>query len=143
MTVFQQKIVRAFPPNFPTLKRVFDLGSGDGVIFSYGELIFIPNQRTPLPPALVALEAVHGERQMAHPGGVVRWWDEYIASREFRLAEELPAHRAEYAWHRLHEGRGGRERALVKIAQRLSGRLYGGMIDFAKAKELIEDRVGA
>ena len=138
-----QRIVRAFPPNYATLKKAFDLDPAAGVIFSYGELIFIPNQRTPLPPALVAHEAVHGERQMAHPRGVVGLWDDYVADPAFRLAEELPAHRAEYAWHRLHEGRGGRERALTKIAARLSGPLYGRMIDFEKAKEMIEERVAA
>lgn len=134
-----QRIVRAFPPNFSTLKRAFNLDPAAGVIFSYGETIYIPNQRTPLPPALVVHEAVHGERQLAHPRGVAGWWDEYVADPGFRLSEELPAHRAEYAWHRLHEGRGGRERALTKIASRLSGPLYGRMIDFVEAKKMIEE----
>ena len=141
--MIEQRIVRAFPPNYATLKRAFNLDPTAGVIFSYGDRIFIPNQRQPLPPQLVAHEAVHGERQLAHPAGVDGWWQEYVANPQFRLDEELPAHRAEYAWHRLHEGRGSRERALTHIALRLSGPLYNRMIDFAKAKELIEDRVSA
>jgi len=141
--MIEQKIIRAFPPNYPVLKRAFNLDQAAGVIFSYGDRIFIPNQRTPLPPQLVAHEAVHGERQLSHPDGVDGWWQWYVERAQFRLDEEVLAHRAEYAWHRLNEGRGGRERALTHIALRLSGPLYNRMIDFAKAKELIEERVAA
>lgn len=137
--MIEQRIVRAFPPNYAVLKKAFNLDPAAGVIFSYGDRVFIPNQRAPLPPALVAHEAVHGERQLGHPRGIEGWWEDYVANEVFRLDEELPAHRAEYAWHRLHEGRGGRERALAKIATRLSGPLYKRMIDFARAKELIEN----
>lgn len=141
--MIEQKVVRAFPPNYATLKRAFNLDPSSGVIFSYGDRIFVPNLTRPLPPALREHEAVHGERQVAHPGGVEGWWIDYVRDLQFRIDEELPAHRAEYAWHKQNEGRGLRERALEKIALRLSGPLYGRVMTFDVAKAKLEELVPA
>lgn len=135
--MIQQRIVRAFPPNYAMLKRAFNLQPSAGVIFSYGDRIFVPNLTAPLPPYLVAHEGVHGERQLAHAGGLDGWWSDYVADPKFRLVEEVLAHRAEYGWHKLHEGRGGRERALDRIALRLCGPLYGRLMSFDEAKAII------
>ena len=80
---------------------------------------------------------MHGARQLAYPGGVEHWWLRYVESPEFRLAEKLPAHQAEFAWHRRHEGRHAQDRALAKIAGRLSGPLYGSVMSLEDARAMI------
>jgi hypothetical protein len=86
---------------------------------------------------------VHGQRQKAI--GVDVWWRLYIDDANFRLEEEVLAHRAEYE----HECRtpgadkptpGFRSRSaymLHQIANRLACRLYGNMITAADARLLI------
>lgn len=59
-------------------------------------------------------------------------------SAEFRLREEIPAHRAEYAHVCEHiEGERARAKALHLIADRLSSPLYGGLLTYAEARNVV------
>lgn len=134
------KILKAFPPNYRAINGAFNVRGRD-VMFAYGGTIYNP-MGTPVSPALMAHEAVHGERQGAAPAG---WWERYIADPKFRLDEEVPAHRAEYRWHRDHFGaanpvkgfRSALEFHHYEIARRLAGPLYGSLISLADAKALV------
>lgn len=127
-------VLDTFPPNYERLCAAFDIRDRD-IIFSYGNVIYNPKGGT-ITPELMVHEEVHGGRQQAM--GVDNWWDKYIADPEFRLNEELPAHRAEFRLYCAnHRDRNARARYLMQIAQRLAGPIYGGCVTYTQAKLLI------
>jgi hypothetical protein len=128
------KVLCTFPPMYAEINRRFNV-RGRPVIFTWGDTIHNPS-RIKITPELMVHEGVHSNRQGEEPEF---WWIEYIANPEFRLAEEIPAHRAEYAdvFSRVPTGR-VTETALHRIAARLSSPLYGSMIDYYEARRLIE-----
>jgi len=128
------KIVHDRPPNYDKINAV--LHPPRNAIFCYGDIIYFPAGGE-LPPELIAHEEVHSRRQ---GDAVEEWWDKYLASPEFRLAEEIPAHRAEYLEYiKTRPGlpRSRRRYVLKMIAKRLSGGLYGKVITLDKAKKAI------
>lgn len=126
-----QEVVIDFPPNYEDLVEVFDLIPRQGVIFSWGPRLFNPDGVT-IAPALLAHEAVHGERQL---GDIEGWWLRYVDSIPFRLEEELRAHQAEYRHLLQHGNRGTRRRALKQTAARLAAPLYGPMCSESEARQ--------
>lgn len=134
------KIVVAEPPNFAAIDARFNV-KGKPVYFCYGDTIFNP-KGVAVPPSIVAHEMVHSARQGTDPEG---WWKKYIDSVEFRIAEEVPAHRAEYLWFLERDTgklvpKGWRSVSdfhLFHIANRLRSPLYNANLSLAKAKALI------
>lgn len=122
------KVLHLFPPNYRKIVERFDV-RGRPVIFAYGDTIYNP-QKLEIPPQMIRHEQVHLTRQGGDPAS---WWDEYIANAAFRLAEEIPAHAAEYQACVAQY----RERALNEVATKLSSALYGGLISFPAAREAI------
>lgn len=129
------RVIRERPPNWDAIIAVFPLvATRPGVIFAWGEVCFAPIG-TVLTPSLEAHESVHGARQGADIEG---WWTRYLAEPAFRLAEEIPAHAEE--WRVLRPtltDRTARRWHLRQVAERLSGRLYGNLLTFERAKRLI------
>lgn len=126
------RVVVARPPLFAEIDAVFYV-AGKPVIFAWGDVIYNP-QGGPIGPELQAHEAVHGKRQGADVEG---WWRRYIADPEFRLAEEIPAHEAEYRAYS-DKPRNVRRQALHHIASRLASPLYGRLIRYDDARRLIK-----
>lgn len=125
-----------FPPNIEEIKKTFDIKDHE-VFFAYYPHIYNPlNVQIPLP--IFAHEYVHLERQKDM--GVELWWAYYLNDVKFRFEEELLAHREEYKAYSklLNANRAMRRRALTGIAKRLSGNLYGKMVSYAEARELIK-----
>ena len=123
------------PPNFDAILTVFPMAAKPGVVFSYGHQIFVPSGK-PLPPELIDHEEVHCARQLAL--GLDLWWEKYLSDVNFRYWEELLAHRAEYqAMLDRAPSRPARRMALKVVAQKLSSRLYGGMVSLDQAKKAI------
>lgn len=121
------------PPLWDLIDETFDV-AGKGVIFAWGDTIFNP-WHVPIGPELLAHEAVHGARQGDDIEG---WWRRYCADPAFRLAEEIPAHVAEYRKHiDLAPNRAARRSALSFVASRLADPLYGGLISVGRAKQVI------
>lgn len=128
------EIVVAQPPNFEEIVRVFPFARSPGVIFTFGQTIFNPSA-VQISPALRSHESVHARRQGGDPAG---WWASYLDDPQFRLEEELIAHRAEYrAFRSWTKDRNAVARELDVIARRLSGPLYGGLLSHAKARRFI------
>jgi hypothetical protein len=136
-------VKHARPPMFEEIAAALPMAREDGVMFCWGVSLYVPDGR-PVPPSLLqAHEPVHSARQLKM--GVEKWWQRYIVDPAFRLAEEIPAHRAEYQWWvNAPEGRdrkaGFRCKAdymLFQIAQRLSSPLYGRLVSIFEAKRLI------
>lgn len=118
-------IIVARPPNFDRIRQALPDADKPGVIFAYGDDIYNPSGGT-IPPALLAHEAVHCERQRpVECVGPEAWWDLYLTDAEFRYHEELLAHVAEYiSFAQTVADRNGRARLLQRTAQRLTAPLY-------------------
>lgn len=129
-------VVRQPPPNLAAIIRVFPGAAGKGIIFAYGGKIYNPTNAQ-LSKQILAHEAVHGERQLSHPGGPDAWWAAYLTHPKFVFAEELPAHIAEYKAYK--GGRHGfsRQGALHHVAGKLSGPLYNHAVTKTEAIKLL------
>lgn len=130
-------VVNALPPMFDEIDAVFKV-RGKPVMFAWGNKIYAPMQQGQISKALLAHEQVHGDRQFATAGGVEAWWRQYLEDRAFRLAEEIPAHRAELS-HLLTKAKGPsmRAHALSRTAARLAAPLYGNLITIAEARKVL------
>lgn len=126
------KIIVDFPPNIKDIKNRFTLTGRE--LFAWGDIIFNPSG-SKVPKQLLAHEHVHSKQQ----GDKIKaWWDRYLIDKEFRLSQELEAHQVEYYVFCKNEPNRNRRRIYLKIvAKKLSSRIYGKMITFGKAKELI------
>lgn len=132
------KVIKAFPPNFTSLTKAFPQikgRAGQGIIFAYGDRIYNPSGR-PLGQHILAHENEHCQRQNAQ--GVGSWWDAYMVNPQFRLAEEVLAHRIEWDTYQKYVTRlADQEDYLKTMVERLSGPLYGYLVTKAEAFNLI------
>jgi hypothetical protein len=131
------QIVFREPPLFDLIDEQFHV-KGKDVIYAWGDQIFNP-AHIKIGPELLAHEAVHGARQMAF-GGPIVWWRRYLIDPEFRLQEELPAHRAELEiLLEMAKNRNERRYWAKAIAKKLSSPMYGRMTTTAKAVRLLNN----
>ena len=111
------------PPIWDEAIKVFDLEKHKP-IFAWGpETIYNPYDHK-LTTDMIAHEDMHMQRQGKT---VAFWWRDYLASANFRLEEEIPAHRAEYRQLLRDYGntRNNRRRLLSRVAARFRNPLYG------------------
>ena len=116
-----QTILVEKPPIFDRILAAFPKAGEPGVIFAWGDSIYNPSGIV-IPPALLAHEAVHGERQTKF-SDVAHWWESYIEDPLFRYREELPAHAAEFRVL-MPADRNARARLAMTTARRLIAPLY-------------------
>ena len=128
-------IVQGLPPNFRDIVAVFPLARRPGTMFCFGDVIYVNGSPSIVTPALKAHESVHVDQQR-RTGGPALWWRRYLEDPAWRLEQELPAHRAEYATLK-HLDRNLAARARNAIAERLSSPLYGGMISKREALQAL------
>lgn len=127
-------VVRARPPLFELIDAKFKI-AGKPAIFCYGRTIYNP-EGVKITPMLHAHEAVHAGQQGKDPEG---WWLRYIDDPQFRLAEEIPAHRAEYFRFCLgFPDREQRKKYLSALIERLSSPLYESVVSAEVARQLVK-----
>lgn len=115
-------IYGAYPPNIELLLEHFPNAAAPGVVFAYGDEIYVPSGKE-LTQELKVHEAVHGIRQKEL--GLDLWWQKYIEDEDFRYHEELIAHFAEFrALIAKNESRPYRRRAIKHIARKLAHPIY-------------------
>lgn len=140
-------VIQGRPPLFDLIDAEFNI-RGKPILFSWGRSIFIPTGSLDVSPALMAHEGIHGARQLAYvretsftdEQRIELWWRRYIIDIDFRCAEEVLAHRAEYRHLCDHAGgRNQRRRHLSIIATKLSHPLYGPMMNKASARKVLTD----
>ena len=120
------------PPNIEAIRAVLPLTGRE--IFAYDGIIYNPGA-CHIGPELVAHEEVHFRQQGKRSK---RWWKRFLKSPEFRLKQELEAHREEYRVFRtMNRDRNTRVRFLHQIARRLAGPMYGGIMTAAQAAKEI------
>ena len=129
------KVVNKFPPNYEAICARFNIRGRRDVVFTYGDTLYAPNGGN-IPGDLMAHEETHSYQQQEY--GVEEWWERYLDDSEFRLNQELEAYRVQYQWCLQHMGRQERRAALKFYADSLSGPIYGRLISFDRAKELIQ-----
>jgi hypothetical protein len=127
-------IVKDYPPLIDEIDAAFNV-RGKAIFYAWaGAGIYNP-LGVLIPPQIHAHEWVHIRRQGDDP---VTWWRRYIAEPEFRLREEIPAHRAEWrAYKDRHANERKRKHMLDSIVRRLASPLYGSLIDESEARRLI------
>lgn len=131
------KVIIGPPPLFDEIVAVFPMARHAGVIFTFGDTVFNPSD-VEIPAQLMCHESVHAQRQGTKQGEILTWWRRYLVDPQFRVEEELLAHRAEYrAFKGMVRDREKVAQTLEQIAARLSGPLYGGVMTHAQARRLI------
>lgn len=119
------KVIPEFPPNIDVLRKHFPITGFE--IFAYSPDIYNPSNNM-LPVWLVEHEKVHFGQQKSI-GGPEEWWDRFIADEEFRLEQELEAHRVEYRVFCSHNRDRNRQfMYLMEMGKRLGSPMYGGII---------------
>jgi len=127
-------IKKEFPPNYEMIKIVFPACEERKAIFSYGKYIYNPFNAN-LTPDVEYHESIHAKQQGDNPDV---WWNRYCTDKEFRLSQEIEAYGEQLAYA-VKAGVRGRMYDWIKdkLAQSLSGELYGGIISYAQAESTI------
>lgn len=128
------KVKHEFPPNIAEIQKVFDL-RGFNPVFTYGDTLYNPAGYN-IPQDLMIHEEVHEKQQFAI--GKEQWWELYLRDQDFRLSQEVEAYKEQYKFLKTVLNRKGRLAALNVLAENLSSKLYGQIINKKKAKELID-----
>ncbi len=133
MSQMQVEVVHDWPPNIDEIRAVLPVTSRN--IFAYDNKIFNPSG-VKLPQELHAHEAVHFKQQDVI--GVEAWWVSFLGDVDFRLAQEIPAHKAEYrAFCKYNRDRNAQARKLRELGTRLAAPMYGGIITPGEAMKRI------
>lgn len=126
-------ILNQWPPNIEAIRKVLPVTERN--IFAWHDTIYNPGGE-PLSSPLIAHEEVHFVQQRGNPKS---WWKKFLKSPEFRLNQELEAHRTEYqVFCRLNKDRNVRSIYLRAIGKRLAHPMYGGMITVRSAIKEIQ-----
>lgn len=139
-----QIIYGEYPPNYKQIAETFDLSKTNGVVFTYGNKLYVPSGKTP-DTQLLRHEETHTRQQTEM--GIEDWWERYLADPGFRFMQELEAYRNQYrAMASLPFER--RLGYLNHCAESLAGDMYGNLVTVAEAKaeitkDIILKHVGA
>lgn len=122
-------IIHDVPPNWGLIKSNFRVTEESRVLYAYAPHVYSPVEQD-IPFMLVAHEKVHIDQQQRYDGGVDAWWQRYCDDMQFRLSQELAAHRAEYrsVCDQPECNRAMRRTVLKVISKKLASPLYGCMI---------------
>lgn len=132
------KIVIGYPPNIDRIEQTFPDIRKMPVVYCYGDTIYNPDGKVPVPKHLQVHEEVHMQQQELYDGGPEAWWIEYLEDPLFRVEQEVPAYAAQVAYiHGAHNGT-KTQQALDMYAKALSGPIYGHAISFYSAKKRIK-----
>lgn len=128
-------VLYKFPPNYEDIcKHIPAVRQQPSIVFTYAPHIYSP-RGVELPPDLVVHENVHIKRQ-TNPA---EWWDKYLTDPAFRLAEEVEAYKAQWAWMLENYNRKDRRLLLTGITKDLSGAMYGKLVTRKEAIKLITE----
>jgi len=119
-------IIGEKPPNWSILEDKFGVKWGN-VVVTYGNKVYSSSKIT---PDLVVHESIHVKQQ----GAIPTWWEQYLEDPTFRLEQELEAYKEQVKWGKKNiKDRNKQFRFVSKLAQDLSGSMYGNCIGFNEA----------
>jgi len=130
---YKIKQSKEIPDIYWELKKHFKINWKKGVIITYGDTVYC---KWKIKEPKITHEKVHIKQQKEM--GVEKWWDKYIKDKEFRLDQELEAYKAEVEWIKDNvKGFVLKDKMIAKVIMDLSSDMYGGIIKFNEAKELL------
>ena len=136
------EIKNEYPPNIEEIDKALASKSKRGVLYAWSPDIYNPDG-VDIPVWLIEHEKIHFKQQKGDPE---TWWELYLAEPQFRFEQELEAHKKEYQVFcdsqgpdGLHHSRSQRRMYLKSVCKRLSGPLYGNLMNEKKVKELITE----
>ncbi len=128
-----QVVINDWPPNIDEIRAVLPVTENN--IFAYDLKIFNPGGGK-LGQELHQHEAVHFKQQTAI--GVEAWWLAFLSDEVFRLAQEIPAHKAEYRCFCKYNGDRNEQASFLRaLGKRLAAPMYGGIITANEAMKRI------
>lgn len=131
-------IVYTPPPVYEEIRKKWGVKWEDGVVVMvYGNTIH-QSFMEKMDEDLLVHELVHVKQHMAYPGGPEAWWRKYLDEPEFRISQELEAYRAQYKWLQDNTNRQYRKKVLKHCAKDLSSNLYGNVMSYDEAENLIK-----
>ncbi|MCK9369515.1 hypothetical protein M0R04_06350 [Candidatus Dojkabacteria bacterium] len=130
------KIIKSFPPNIEAIRKKFNI-LGRNIVFTYGDILYIPSGNTEIPDHLMVHEETHQRQQKEFNGGVEKWWEVYLEAPWFRLEQEVEAYRNQWKFIEDNLNRTERRRLYAIIVKDLSGPIYGNMVSKDEAERLI------
>lgn len=133
------EILVKWPPNIEQIRKKFNL-KGKHPVFTLGNQIYNP-YGNPIPQHLIVHEAVHSVQQEMHNDGIAGWWEQYLIDAKFRLEQELQAYGKQFQYIKENMVRDLSRKWLTVLARDLSSPMYGNIINFNQAKELIKNYV--
>jgi len=120
------------PPIFSKLHKAFGVEWGGPLVIAYKDTIY---HTGPLHPSVIVHENVHLARQGKDAD---LWYENYIRNPKFRFGEELLAYHAQYDYLKdVIKDRNELSKWLWRLAQDLSGPMYGKVISHREALKLI------
>lgn len=128
------QIIRGkYPPNYDKIAKTFDIKDKPGIVFTYGDKLFVPSGNR-IDVHLLEHEEVHAKQQKQM--GIEKWWERYLEDPGFRLQQEVDAYRIQY---KSMANLSVRERVgyLDHIANDLSGPMYGSLMTKEEARFII------
>lgn len=129
------KISHEKPPIYDRLVDVFGIDWNDGIVITYGDTLHT-REGNNIPKDLVIHEKTHTRQQAAI--GLEEWWNNYVASRDFRIQQEVEAYRNQ--WQFLKSIEKDREKLFhkrLRLVRDLSGPIYGYVVSEQEAVKLI------
>lgn len=133
--LFGMKISHEKPPIYDTLAEAFGISWDEGIVITYGDTLHTKEGNN-ITNDLVAHEKTHTRQQYLR--GIGQWWHEYISDPEFRLRQEIEAYQNQ--WNFLKQNENDREklfRKKIRMAQHLSGPIYGNLLTHNEALKAI------
>lgn len=131
-----QIIYGEYPPNYKEIAITFGIKNSGGIVFTYGDKLFVPSGQEP-DKHLMRHEETHECQQTAM--GIKEWWDRYLVDPGFRFMQELEAYRNQYR-SMAALSLPNRLAYLNHIATDLSGPMYGNLLTKSEAvNEITKD----
>lgn len=126
------------PPIYEELNKYFSIEWKNDIIITYGGTMY--SRRPVIRPDVMEHEKVHVKQQKIF-SSPAEWYAKYIHNPEFRLEQELEAYKAQVKWIRdntEYTTRDMRRSIIRTIASELSSSIYGNIITYHKALELLK-----
>ena len=124
------------PKIYDRLHKEFGIDWEQGFCIVWGDVC---HSKYDVRPDLFAHEETHSNQQMIL--GPEIWWNAYINDTEFRLSQEVEAYRNQIKYIKEHTremSRPVRRFAIDTMCKQLASSVYGNIISYKKAKELLK-----
>ena len=134
----RMELVSEYPPCYEAVHKELPLANPKTSAFTYGNKIYVPEQKTDQIGATVLQHETQHSEQQDKIGSPEAWWEKWIADKEFRLEQEGEAYARQYWFFCANKkDRNARARMLHHLCANMSGDMYGRMCSYEEAKKII------